>query len=293
MRLPFALEVAIPVVVFFLMWLVGLRVTRDDLHRVLARPRLVVIALLAQTLLLPLVALGTGRLMGAALPLRIALLLVAASPAGVLSNAYTLLSRGNVALSVTLTASATLLGVMTLPLVADAGLALLAAQGAPTLHIPIPRLVGELVLTILLPVGLGMALRSRVFRVLALERRLQAAGALATAVLALTILVLQWDNVSGRLASLGGAVVIFTVAATIVGHGVVVGMGTDLAEHVAVVLEFPCRNLGLVVLVAINSLGRPEVAGLASAFLLIQTPILLLAALVVRRAGLPAPLAGS
>ena len=139
MRLPYAIDLAIPVVVFFPMWPVGLRATPDDFRLVRDRARLAVGTLLSQALVLPLLALATGWLLGAALPVRIALLLIAASPAGVLSNAYTLLSRGNVALSLTLSAAGTILSVVTLPLVADAGLALLTGRSAAALHVPVLR----------------------------------------------------------------------------------------------------------------------------------------------------------
>jgi len=127
----------------------------------------------------------------------------------------------------------------------------------------------------------------------ALDRGLQAAGALATAALIAAILCVQWESVRGSLPTIGAAIVIFTLAAALAGRGVAAAMRTDRADRVAVVLEFPFRNLGLAVLVAIDSLGRPEVAGLASAFLLIQTPIMLLVALALRRAAPFKPLARS
>lgn len=285
MNLPYAVDVAIPVVVFFLMWLVGLRVTGDDLRRALDRPRMVVTALLAQVLVLPLLALGAGWLVGAGIEMQIALLLIAATPAGVLSNAYTLVARGTLALSVTLTATGTLLGVVTLPLVAGAGLAFLAARGATAPDVLMGRLLGELTATILLPVGVGMSMRARVCRVTALERRLQTAGALATAALVGTILVFQWETVSRTFPRLGAATLLFTLGGSLVGYAVARRLGSGFADRVALALEFPCRNLGLAVLVANDSLGRPEVAGLASAFLLAQLPVLLLLSLALRRAG--------
>jgi len=287
-RLPYALELAIPIIVFFLMWLVGLRVTLDDFRRVLDRLRLAAATLLSQALVLPLLALATGWLVGAPLPVRIALLLIASSPAGIFSNAYTLLSRGNLALSLTFTASGTLLSVITLPLVADAGLTLLTGQRATTLHVPILRAVGELGVTVLLPVALGMALKSPMARVPALERGLQTAGALATAALIAAVLYVQWESVRRGLPTLGAAVTIFSLAAALAGRGVAAAMRTDRADRMAIVFEFPSRNLGLAVLVAINSLGLPEAAGFASAFALVQIPLLLLMSLALRRAS-PAP----
>jgi predicted Na+-dependent transporter len=105
------------------------------------------------------------------------------------------------------------------------------------------------------------------------------------------ILILQWGTVSRSFPRIGAAVLIFTIVSSAVGSCVAAGMANSHADRVAIAFEFPCRNLGLAVLVAVESLGRPEVAGIASAFLLSQLPILLLLSLALRRVGLLTTLA--
>jgi len=80
------IEVGIPAVVIFLMTLVGLRLELGDFRRVLERPRLMAAALVAQPLLLPLLAAGAAWLVGVGPLATIALVLIAARPAGGLSN---------------------------------------------------------------------------------------------------------------------------------------------------------------------------------------------------------------
>lgn len=275
--------VGIPAIVIFLMTLVGVRLTPDDFRRVLQRPGLFGRALVAQILLLPLLAGGVGWLVGVKPVALVALLLIAACPAGILSNVYTLLARGNGALSVTLTAVGTVLSVATVPLVMAVGIALIHGHTPHTVAVPLTRTVTDLAVTIILPVGLGMAARPALTRRPRLERALQALGALGTLSLAGSLVVTEWEVVTGDLARLSLAVVVFSAAAFLAGDGLARTLQAGRGDRVAIALEFPGRNLGVAAIVGVHSLGRPEIAGLATAVFVVQVPLLFVASLALRR----------
>jgi BASS family bile acid:Na+ symporter len=278
-------DVGIPAVVIFMMVLVGLRLQADDFRRVLERPGLVAAALLVQPLLLPALAGGTGWLVGAETLVTVALVLIAACPAGVLSNVYTAVAGGNVALSVTLTATGTLLSVATLPLVTSVGFSLIPGHVQAGVSVPLSRTVADLVVTILMPIAAGMAARRVLTRRPRFERGLQAAGAFSTVVLVGLLLVTQWKTVTGDLLHLSLAVVIFSAVAALAGIGLARVMPTTPGDRVALAFELPGRNLGVAAVVGVNSLGHPEIAGLATAVFVVQVPALLVASLWVRRLG--------
>jgi BASS family bile acid:Na+ symporter len=94
------LDAIIPVLVLFLMFVVGLGLTSEDLRRALQRPWLVAALTIAQAVLLPIAAAVVARVLALPEPLAFGLVLAASCPAGTGSNAYTLLVGGNVALSV-------------------------------------------------------------------------------------------------------------------------------------------------------------------------------------------------
>ena len=273
----------IPAVVVFLMFLVGLRLGIDDFRRVAERPRLVGAALAAQPLLLPLLAGGIGWSLGVEPLALVALVLIAACPAGILSNVYTLVAGGNGALSVTLTAAGTLLSAATVPLVATLGFALMSGHEETRVTVPLTRTVSDLVLTILLPVGLGMAARPALVRRPRLERALQALGALGTLTLVGILLVTQWEVVTGGLGRLSLAVTVFSAVALLAGDVLARAMSSGPRDRLALALEFPGRNLGVAAIVGVHSLGRPEIAGLATAVFVVQVPLLLVVSLALRR----------
>jgi BASS family bile acid:Na+ symporter len=187
-----------------------------------------------------------------------------------------------VALSVTLTAAGTLLSVVTVPLVTSVGFALIPGHVQAGVSVPLSRTAADLVLTILLPIGAGMAARRTLVARPRLERGLQAAGALATLALVATLLVTQWDVVTGDLLHLSLAVVIFSAVAVLAGIGLGRVLPTTPGDRVALALELPGRNLGVAAVVGVHSLGHPEIAGLATAVFVVQVPVLLVASLRAR-----------
>jgi BASS family bile acid:Na+ symporter len=277
------IEIGIPAVVIFLMGLVGLRLATDDFRRVPEAPRLMAAALGSQIVLLPLLAVAVSWLVGLAPLSALALLLIAACPAGVLSNVYTIVAGGNGALSVTLTAAGTVLSVATLPLVTAVAFPLVPGHDATAVAIPISRTAIDLVFTILMPVGLGMMTRPKLARRPRLERGLQAVGAAATFGLVGVLIVTQWRIVTGDLAHLSLAVVVFSGVAFLAADGLARAMHAMPADRVALALEFPGRNLGVAAVVGLHSLGRPEIAGLATAVFIVQVPLMLAASLALHR----------
>jgi BASS family bile acid:Na+ symporter len=127
-----------------------------DFRSVLLYPRGMVHGTLAQLVLVPIVAVVFARLFALPQPLAAGLLLIAAMPGGSLSNLFTFLAKGNVALSIALTATGTLASGVTVPLVLKIfGGGLLPSD----FSVPLIYLVREVVVFLLIPLAGGMILR--------------------------------------------------------------------------------------------------------------------------------------
>ena len=92
----------------------GLGLTPDDFARLARRPRDFAVGPLGQVVLLPAVALVLVSLWPMAPELALGLMIIAAAPGGVTSNILTAFARGDVALSISLTAVVSLLSVVTI-----------------------------------------------------------------------------------------------------------------------------------------------------------------------------------
>ena len=221
------------------------------------------------------------------------MVLLAASPGGAISNLYSYLGRGNVALSVTLTAISTLLALATMPALTAAGLALFL-QESHQVTTPMGRMVAQLVLMMLLPLGLGMALRlSRPALVAAAHRPLRALSLVALVCLVALILV---DQRQGLAAALGAALpVALTFCLLTMAAGFALGALARLSapDRFTLLIELSTRNLGLVVIMGALVLGEVKLVLFATLFFLVELPLVMIlvmlrSRLVGDRTGTPA-----
>ncbi|TVR03498.1 MAG: bile acid:sodium symporter family protein [Deltaproteobacteria bacterium] len=152
---------ALNVILALIMFGVALSLEVEDFRRVAHRPRAPLVALSAQFILLP--ALTWVLTLVLAVPPSVALgmILVSTCPGGNMSNFFTLLGRGNTALSVTVTAVGTLLAIVMTPLNVTfwGGLSADTRAVLTSLHVNPMDMVTTVLLVVGLPLVLGMAIR--------------------------------------------------------------------------------------------------------------------------------------
>ncbi len=151
--------VLLPVALGIIMLGLGLSLTLADFKRILVFPRAVFVGLACQMLLLPFVAFGIARAVDLQPELAVGLMLLAASPGGPTANLFSHLARGDVALNITLTATNSLLSLVTLPLIVNYSLIAFLGEGKA-----LPLQFGEVMKVVgivLIPVAIGMFLRKQ------------------------------------------------------------------------------------------------------------------------------------
>ena len=110
-------DIILPIGLAFIMFSLGLGLTVADFARVVKAPRDFIIGASAQIFLLPTVAFCLVTLLEVPPELALGVMIIAAAPGGVTSNILTAFARGDVALSISLTAVISLLSVITIPII--------------------------------------------------------------------------------------------------------------------------------------------------------------------------------
>lgn len=95
----------------------GLSLTEKDFTNIFIHPRAVIVGLCCQMILLPVIAFLIARFIPIDPMYQVGLMIIAACPGGATSNLITYLLRGNVALSISMTALNSILTLVTIPLV--------------------------------------------------------------------------------------------------------------------------------------------------------------------------------
>jgi len=108
-------EIFLPAALAFIMFSLGLGLRLNDFTRVLKFPRDFLIGIILQMVILPLFAFSLVYFWETDPELAIGLMIIAAAPGGATSNFLTAFAKGDVALSISLTATASLLSIITIP----------------------------------------------------------------------------------------------------------------------------------------------------------------------------------
>ena len=132
----------------------GLALKPSDFKFIITRPKPVLLGLFGQIVLLPLIAWGIAVLFHLSPYYTIGLMLIACSPGGSSSNVFSMLARGDVALSVTLTAFSSIITLFTLPLIMAWVTASVGA--AVNIQLPVGNLLMQNIVLMAVPVGLGL-----------------------------------------------------------------------------------------------------------------------------------------
>jgi BASS family bile acid:Na+ symporter len=153
-------DVLLPMMMFFMMAIIGTELSIGDFRRVADRPGMIACVTAGQLFLLP--ALVTLVLLVVEIPvvLAVGLLVMASGPGGGLSNILTSRVGGNVALSVALTTTGSLACLVSMPLVFAMVFPMILSRH-PEVTLPLLPMVMQLVVFLMVPVVIGMWFRHR------------------------------------------------------------------------------------------------------------------------------------
>jgi len=106
-----------PIGLAFIMLGLGMSLTIQDFLRVIKIPKDFLVGFICQLILLPIVAFTLIKLLNTPVELAIGVMLIAAAPGGVTSNVLTKFAKGDIALSITLTAVTSLVSIISVPFI--------------------------------------------------------------------------------------------------------------------------------------------------------------------------------
>ena len=223
----------------------GMTLSVDDFRQVLRQPRYVALGVLAQFLIMPLVAFGLVQAFGLSPELAIGVILVGTCPGGTASNVIAYLARGDVALSVSMTMCTTLLAPIVTP-------ALTYFYADARIEVSATAMMLSIAEMVLAPVLLGLAahhwLGTRIQRI-----------ELALPVVSVVCIVLLVGGVvalsAAKLATVGPVLALIVILHNLLGMGLGLGLARlcrlDSRRARTVSIEVGMQNSGLAAALAV------------------------------------------
>lgn len=250
-------KVLLPVSLFLIMFGLGLSLRLTHFKGVLTSPKAVGIGLIGQLLLLPLLAFMVASIMQLPPEIAVGLIIIALAPSGVTSNMFTYLFKGDVSLSISLTALVSLITPFTIPLIV--ALAIEHFMGSSTaLDLPVLKSIVQLLAITVIPVALGMFVLSR-WPVPAgrMERVLKWYSVLFLLLIIVLIVLKNADNMASFFAQAGLATLILNLAALVLGYQLANWARLSARQAICIGFEVGIQNGTLALVVAGTLIGNP------------------------------------
>ncbi|SFX31826.1 bile acid:sodium symporter family protein [Marinospirillum alkaliphilum] len=254
------LTVLLPAALFLIMLGMGMTLSVNDFMRVRQAPAAVLTGLSGQFLLPPLAALLAIWVFDPEPVFAVGLMVLAFAPSGATSNLMTFLSRGDVALSVTLTAITSLIIPFTLPVLSALAISHWLGQSAD-IELPLLRTWAQLMLVSLFPILLGMLVASN-WPTLA-GRATQALKPLSFAFLLLVIVAISskhWERMPAFLVATAPAVLLMNCVALLAGWLWARLWQQDAQRQITIGLEVGVQNGGTALVVTLMVLGNAQMS---------------------------------
>ena len=250
----------IPFTIMMVMFAMGLSLKRSDFGLVFEEPRAVFLGSFSQLILLPLIGFGVATLFASTPEQAVGLVLVASCPGGPSSNLMTRLIKGDLALSVSLTAISGVITMISIPLYSGLAASVFAPE-LPDLSLPISDTIIKLTLIMGVPLFLGMITLSKSPRV---AQRLEPIMEKSSVILMVILIIGALVKSRRELAEYGWAEVTPPMLLSLLGmsFGLILSMACRLkpAQRMTIPLEVGAQNAALAIGLALSSLHNQHVA---------------------------------
>lgn len=265
-RMNFFSTYFLPFVLILITFSIGLTLTFKDFKNIVLHPKAMLVGLFGQLIGLPVLAFGLASFMGFSPVLQAGLMLIAACPGGATSNYVSYLSRGNVALSISMTAINSFAAILTLPGILYLTFDYFMGDGVQPVSVPLGQTVMGIVFYTILPSIGGMLLRRyRRATALWLNKRLEWLM-LSMLAVAFTGVMLEKDEaaapvlLSFPLGWVFVAALLLNVSAMFLGYGMARLLRLSNADQVTIGIEIGLQNSMLAITVAGSILQNVEMA---------------------------------
>ena len=248
-------DIILPLALAFIMFALGLGLTGKDFLRVAKQPRDFFVGAVSQIIFLPIIAFILVKLWPISPELAVGVMIIAAAPGGATSNILTSFSKGDVALSISLTAIISLLCVITIPFIVLTSLNLLMGTRIME-EISLLNIASKMFLIVTAPVLLGMLFRKLLTTsAISFEPIAKKISAVLFVLVLVGAILSERDNIVSYFAQAGLITLILNVIMMLFAFYLAKIFGSGEKQKRAITIECGLQNGTLAIVVATSMFG--------------------------------------
>ena len=239
-----------PIALALIMLGLGLGLTLQNFIQVTKQPKDFLIGLICQLILLPIIAFILIKLFNTPLELALGVMIIAAAPGGVTSNVLTKFAKGDVALSVSLTAIVSLISIFSVPFIVFKSAELFQISYMSK-EISMLSISLKMFFVVTLPVMIGMVIRRFATNFIASKTLIiQRISIILFAIVFAAIWIEEWDNIASFITQAGTITIALNITMMVVGYYVAKLFASGTEQIKCISLECGLQNGTLAVFVS-------------------------------------------
>ena len=252
-------QIFLPISLAIIMFGMGLSLVSGDFTRLFTYPKAVLVGLCNQLLFLPLIGFAIVVLFGLNPSMAIGVMIISICPGGPTSNLITQVSCGNIGLSVTLIALASLITVFTIPILLSKFIAYFSGDTDVVIQIPILETMLQILVITVIPVSIGMMIRKRreAFA-LRMEKPMRTASTVLFVIIFLIIIIANKDNLIQAMKEVGLPTLLLNLSTMGLGYLSAKLFGITGKSQISITIESGIQNGTLAFVIATTMLNNLE-----------------------------------
>ena len=252
-------QIFLPISLAIIMFGMGLSLVTDDFVRLFAYPKAVLVGLCNQLLFLPLIGFAIVVLFDLNPTMAIGVMILSLCPGGPTSNLISQVSRGNIGLSVTLTALASLITVFTIPILLSKAIAYFTGDTDVVIQLPILETMLQILVITVIPISIGMMIRKRreAFA-LSMEKPMRTASTVLFVIIFLIIIIANKDNLTQAMKEVGLPTLLLNLSTMGLGFVSAKLFGITGKSQISITIESGIQNGTLAFVIATTILNNFE-----------------------------------
>ena len=237
-----------PIALAFIMLALGLGLKGQDFLRVFIKPKDFLVGIICQLVLLPIIAFILIKLFNTSLEIALGVMIIASAPGGVTSNILTKLAKGDVALSISLTAIVSLISMLSVPFIIFTSAYLLQASNISK-EISMFSMSIKMFMIVALPVLIGMLL-GKFIKNYTIRKLMETISVVLFLIMVFAAIWEEGENIIFNMTQAGTITLALNIIMMIVGYYVAKFLATGIAQRKCISLECGLQNGTLAVFVS-------------------------------------------
>ncbi len=252
-------KVFLPLSLAIIMLGMGMTLIPADFTRIIKYPKAILIGLTNQLLFLPIIGFSLAIAFGLNPVTAVGLMILASCPGGPTSNLITQVCKGNIALSVTLTAIASFISILTIPFILSYALAYFGSTTDVAIQLPIMDTIMQIMGITVIPISIGMFIRRRrTAFAMRMEKPMRIASTVIFILVFIAVLAANAEKLVEGMKAAGLVTLVLNLATMGLGYLTAKLFKLNLKNVISVTIESGIQNGTLAFVIATSILNNIE-----------------------------------